>query len=280
LNIGFVLASNSDNTNWKIENLVLSFLLQDVPENKLTTQPLDEKTMEPFLGAYQFESPRNEIAAILDKVNNLQRIYIENGELYSKQLFGNATRLVQTAPFTFTWPDSNTPMIIFTKNEDGKEVMCIGGAYYEKTSYEWALFKKVASAIALVLALSSIIFAIISTLGAFLGNVKWSDLILRFIPMIALILLLLAVTELLQVQEHTYLLSELETINGRTLIIFVGTLSFGLLSSTSLIYAIAQFRKMKSRWFAWYSLMLSISLVAITLVLLDAGWIGLRTWAM
>ncbi len=171
-------------------------------------------------------------------------------------------------------------MIVFTKNEDGKEVMCIGGTYYERTSYEWAIFKKVAFAIVIVLALSSFILAIVSTLGAFLGKVKWRHLIPRFMPMIALILLLLAVSELLQVQEHTYLLAELETINARSLTIFIGTLSFGVLAAIQLIYIIAKFRKTRSRWFAWYLLMMSISFVAITLVLLDAGWIGLRTWAM
>lgn len=280
LNIGFIIASNSDNNNSKIENLVLSFLLKDAPEKKLATQPLDEEAMEPFLGAYQFENPRNEIATILDKVNNLQRIYIENGELYSKHLFGNATRLVQTSPRTFTWPDANTPMIVFTKNEEDKEVMCIGGTYYEKTSYEWSIIKKLVLASAIALAVSSIILAIISTLGAFLGKVKWTDLIFRFMPMIALVLLILAITQLLQVQEHTYLLAELGTINARSLIIFIGTASFGVLSAIHFIYIITKFRKTKSRWFAWYLLALSISLVTITLILLDAGWIGLRTWAM
>ncbi|HEX5169261.1 MAG TPA: serine hydrolase domain-containing protein [Cyclobacteriaceae bacterium] len=280
LNIGFVIASNSDYNNFKIENLVLSFLLRQAPERKQISQALDEGEMKPFLGAYQFESPRNEIAAILDKIGNLQRIYIENGDLYSQPLFGRATKLVQTSARTFRWPDANTPMIVFTRNEGGKAVMCIGGTYYEKVSYSWAIAKKVAVLVAILLALSSLVYAIISTIGAISGKVKWTELIFRFTPMIALIVLMLAVTKLLQVQEHTYLLYELNTVNARTLTIFVGTTLFGVLSLVNLVFVIREFKKIRSRWFAWYLLLMGLSFACITLLLLDAGWIGLRTWAM
>ena len=57
LGIGFVLASNSNNNNYRVEDLIVSYFEQNIPAKNLPIQSIDKKAMEPFLGRYQFESP-------------------------------------------------------------------------------------------------------------------------------------------------------------------------------------------------------------------------------
>ena len=98
--------------------------------------------------------------------------------------------------------------------------------------------------------------------------------------MIGLGLLVWAVLNLLEVQNYTYKLAELHTINWLTMIIFLGTSAFCIASIVSLFFSIRMFRKQKKRWFAYYFLLTNISLFFIAAILWQNGWIGLRTWAL
>jgi CubicO group peptidase (beta-lactamase class C family) len=280
LDIGFVLASNSNNKNYRIEELIVSYLEQNMPANNLPTQSIDKKAIEPFLGRYQFESPRNEISAFSDKFQNAPKIYLKNDRLYFKPLIGDPLELLQTGPMTFAWRGMNMPLICFTKNDKGKNVMMIAGTYYEQTLNFWAVLKRIVLIIALIFSLSSVILGIVSLIGKILGKLSWRDLIPRVIPIIGLGLLVWAVLNLLEVQNYTYKLAELDTINLRTMIVFSGTSAFGIASIASLFFSIRIFNKQKKRWFAIYSLLISMSLFLIAAILWQNGWIGLRTWAM
>src|SRR5258705_11356843 len=226
--IGFVLASNSNNDNFRIEDVIVSYLEQNMTAKNLPIQSLDKKAIEPFLGRYQFESPRNEISAFSDKFQNAPRIYLKNDRLYFKPLVGGPQELLQTGPMTFAWRGMNMPLICFTKNGQGKNVMMIGGAYYEQTSDFWAMLKRIVLIIALVFSLSSVILGIASLIGMIIGKLSWRETIPRVMPMIGLVLLVWAILNLLEVQNYTYKLAELDTINLLTMIIFLGTTAFGI----------------------------------------------------
>ena len=154
------------------------------------------------------------------------------------------------------------------------------GAYYEQTPNFWAIFKRVALAIALIFSLSSFILGIASVIGKIIGKLSWLDIVPRVIPMIGVGLLIWAVLNLLEVQSYTYKLAELYTINSLTLIVFLGTAVFGIATIASLFFSIRMFSKQKKGWFAFYFLLTSISLLFIAAILWQNGWIGLRTWAM
>jgi CubicO group peptidase (beta-lactamase class C family) len=280
LGIGFVLASNSNNNNYRVEDLIVSYFEQNIPAKNLPIQSIDKKTIEPFLGRYQFESPRNEISAFSDKFQNAPKIYFKSGILYFKPLIGDPSELLQTGPMTFAWRGMNMPLICFTKNDKGKNVMMIAGAYYEQTSNFWAMLKRVIIIMALIFALSSVIMGIASLIGVIIGKLSWRDIIHRVIPMIGLGLFVWAVLNLLEVQNYTYKLAELDTINLRTMIIFSGTSAFGIASIVSLFFSIRMLSTPNKRWFAYYFALTSISFFFITAILWQNGWIGLRTWAL
>lgn len=278
LGVGYVVASNCNNNNYRIEELIVSYLEQNLPAKELITQPIDEKKMKPLLGRYQFESPRNEISAFADKLHEAPKIFFEKGKLYFKPFMEDPSELVQTSPMTFAWKGSNMPMICFTKN-DGKNVMLIGGSYYEQTSNFWAILKRAIIITALLLVLLSVISGIISFVIAIAGKLTILKMMYGTLPIIGVACLAWAIYYLLQVQQYTYKLNELDTVNFHTLIIFLGTSVFGIASIVNLFYSIKTFRKHR-RWYAYYLLLTSISFCLIAAILWQNGWIGLRTWTL
>jgi CubicO group peptidase (beta-lactamase class C family) len=280
LNIGYVIASNCNHDNYAIEELIVSFLEQNMPSKILLTQTIDKKLVAPFLGRYQFESPRNVISAFSDKLQNAPKIYFENEKLYFKPLVGAPLELVQTSAMTFAFKGRNMPLICFTKKDNGKNVMMIAGSYYEQASNFWAVFKRVIIIIALLFSLSSIILGLVSSIAALIGKLDWQEAIPRIAPTVGLAFLAWSVSYLLEIQQYTYKLSELDTVNFHTIIIFFGTSVFAVISIVSLFYSIKAFGKKDKRWFTSYLLLTSISLCLITAILFQSGLVGLRTWAL
>ena len=176
---------------------------------------------------------------------------------------------------TFAWAGDNMPMICFTKNDAGKNVMLLAGSYYEQTSDVWALAKRTLIIVALLFALSSMLSGILAILRLCAGKTNWKNSILRITPMIGLIGLALAAAALLDVQKYTYRLSLMRTLNAETLTISIGTLLFCIASLTSLISSILLYQKRSNRFQANYALLSSLSLALILAILWCNGWIGL-----
>lgn len=280
LSLGYIISSNSNCNNSQIEELIVSYFEKDLPTNPLDSQPLDIDKISPFLGRYQFDSPRFSISAFSDKLQNAPLIYLEDGKLYFKKLLGKKEELIQTAPNTFTWKGMNMDLIYFTKTEDGKRVMLIKGVYYEHTSNFYALIIRVLLSIALLFCLSSIFLGIISIIQLIRGKLPWRIALPRTLPMIGSSMLIWSFLILLDVQKYSYKLSELGSINFRTMAIFIGTSLFSILALTSLFYAIGQYKNRGKSLFVHYLLLIGISMCAIMIFLLQNEWIGLRTWSL
>jgi CubicO group peptidase (beta-lactamase class C family) len=280
LGLGFVLACNSNQDLHRIEGLIVNYLEKSHSPQPLTTEPLDVKALQPFLGRYQFESPRNEIAGFIDKLVNAPALALRGGKLYYQPLLGRASELVQTAPLTFAWAGDNLPLIRLTRNESGKRVLLVAGAYYEQTPNTWALLKRTLLAIALGCAASAILSGLLSIVQLPAGKVKKKPAFLRILLMLGLVGLVLAVSVLENVQIFSYRLSLLRTINLSTLTVFIGTLLFAGTTLTCLLFSLLLYRKWASRRAAAYFLLCSLSCCALLILLWSNHWIGLRTWAL
>jgi CubicO group peptidase (beta-lactamase class C family) len=280
LSVGYVLACNSNQDLHRIEALIVNYLTKGHPPQPLTTEPLNVKALQPFLGRYQFESPRNEIAAFKDKLVNAPELALRGDKLYYQPLLGPATQLVQTAPLTFAWTGDNLPLIRLTRNESGKRVLLVAGAYYEQTSNTWAVLKRTLLALALGFAASAVLSGLLAIVQLAMGKVRKKPALLRVLLMLGLVGLTLAVAILENVQQYSYRLSFLRTINSSTLTIFIGTLLFAGATLTCLLFSLLLYRTWASRWAATYFLLSSLSCCVLLILLWSNHWIGLRTWAL
>lgn len=280
LGVGFVIASNSNYDNEKIEELIHGFLEQNLPKNPINTQILDKKAIEPYLGFYQFDSPRNEIGRLMDKFSIAPSIILENGNLYFEKLTGEREKLTQVAPLIFLREGMNIPTIAFTKNDEGKNVMMMGGTYFEQSSKAWGLFWRGAMILMITLIVISGIVAIGALIGALMGKIAWQQVFRAFLPILAFVMLLFSLTKLIEKQQFSHALYKFREINAETLLIFGGTLFFGVAGLMCLYWAIQSFFSNKNRWFAWYWLLTYSSVFLLAAILFRYGFIGIRVWAL
>ncbi|MEM1321886.1 MAG: serine hydrolase domain-containing protein [Bacteroidota bacterium] len=280
LDIGFVIASNTDRSNRRLEGLVLQYLEGLRSQRPLRYLPLDEQALEGYLGHYELGSPRNAIAAFRDRLQKTPRIFVAQGKLFYQDFGGPARELLQTGPMTFSRSELNLPMYFFTENEAGEKVLIKGDEYYEQVSTAWVYGSKGVLALALLLIVLALPTALWALVGLIRRRMSWGELGRRCLPLAAMAALTWGLLPLIAVQTNTYLLSELGALNGRTLRIFLGTLLFALISLMTLYSAISQGRKTASGAFRWYYLACSFALLLIVVILGANGWIGLRTWAL
>ena len=280
LGVGYIMANSSNNPMWPIQRLIDTFLGENFTMKPIKTMALDEKAIEPYLGFYQFDSPRNAIAGFLDQLTTGARLYIKNDTLYNQTLMMEETALLPVAPLIFVKKGMSVPTIAFTVNREGKRVKIDMGAYFEKSSLGMAILYRLALFVSVVFMLFAVIFSVFSLVKAFMKKISFQQLLVRLLPVLALGALIWAVLNVMEVKTYIYLMPELSTITLRSVTIFVGTLLFALLSLLTLGIAIQQFRRTKSRWFAWYYLLTAFSLCFVMIILWQSDWIGLRTWAM
>lgn len=277
---GFIMSSNGNQQNPAIETLVTDYLEQSQPAASLDTIRTDTKAIAAFLGQYQFASPRNEIAELKDKLLNTPQVYLENNHVVIKNWLDETEALSQTAPFVFALQGAKTATVIFTENEAGKNVMVMNGAFFEQVPELPLLIKRWLAVAAILFMVSAALAGLISLPVAISGRLKKDKIITRLVPMPALLLLVWAVINLLQVQTESYLLSELTKIDTRSVIVFSGTLLFGVFAAVHFITVLITFKRYTSRLYAFYWITTAISFCYLAFVLWQNGWIGLRTWAM
>ena len=280
LGLGFVIASNSNNPNIKIEELVAAFVAQNAPPQKLPNQPLDRKAIEPYLGFYQFDSPRNEIARLMDLFRNGLNVYVENDTLVFKNLEGQKTKLLQTAPMVFRREGMNASTIAFTKDADGKNVLSMAGVYFEQSSYAWGMVWRSLLGLMLILVLVSGIAAMGSLLGAVRRKLTWRVVFVRFIPIVSTAFFGYAFTKLLEKQQFSYLIYQFNDLNAETLLIFVATTFFGLAGVICGYFAFNMTKQANHIWGKWFWRLTYVSMAVLAIVFFKYGIIGIRTWAM
>ncbi|MEO6313591.1 MAG: serine hydrolase domain-containing protein [Chitinophagaceae bacterium] len=280
LGSGFIVSSNGNQPNYQVERLIVDFLEQQIPAQMPAPTATDSVIIHPYLGQYQFESPRNEVSAFKDRLMNTVTVYLDKHQLYVKPIFGDPLKLVATAGLQFAHEGANTATIVFTKNAEGNNVMVMDDAYFVQTSLFRAKFPFWVAMTAMLLAMSAALAGLFSLGAIAIGRVENKKRLIRVLPLAAMLLLCWSVMHLLQVEEETYLLSELTNINSRTMIIFSGTLLFGIIALLHVVLVISRFRLINNRVFAAYWLLASLSIFYIALLLFQNGWIGLRTWAM
>ncbi len=278
LGVGFVISTNSNYNNHRIENLISSYLQKNAPRKIVKIQPLDRKAIEPFLGYYEFRNSRNEIGAFKDRLLGLVKIYTKGDKLFFKPLLGAPFELKATSPTTFTGNDMNMEIAAFTQNHGGKLVVVAFTQYHEKVNGTLAIFQRIVVLLAALLVVSSIFMGGAALFLVVFKYIKWEDALPRIVPALGVILLFVAVFNLLEAQTATYLLAYLATPSPMALTIFFGTLAFGISTFVSLYFAYWLLSNNQNRWYSGYYVFMSLSMLLIFIILWQNGWIGLRTW--
>lgn len=281
--VGYVLLVNTGNPGkfmHEASRLIVAYLMRGQPKPVMPTPPAaDAATLTAVSGYYRESNPRNQVLAMNDYLFGVAHLYPDGkGGLTLQPLFDDPVTLLPAGQGL--WRNAKHPgadTATFT-DADGDQVLDhqpdASGEYAVKTSWVSAYVPMLLFFGALILMLSSVLFALVWIFRKLIGHMPgvkhWS---VRVLPLLASISLFAMFGSLINVAPI-----ELGVVNVKTACFFVFSLLFAILSVAALAQVLRSYKWDVNRWMRWHSTLVAGACFGMSLLLGAWGFIGLRLW--
>jgi CubicO group peptidase (beta-lactamase class C family) len=280
-NWGYVVLLNSTVSGKALEDmnhLAIEFLSKDFPKPQQPVVQLSANELKKFAGYYAPRAPRSQLLAFMGELAGGTWIRVADGKLQCSGLFARGDVLLPVGKNLFRgekepeatavfFPDASGRMIYVRSGEDGEP-------YGERVIPIWLYTRLVILAASVVLMASAPLFALVWGLLWPFGKLKGvKHLRVRAVPLFAVLSL---VGILYSFNKAT---GDISVLNLWSLLIFVGTVAFALLSLAGLALSVSVPREEIHKAVRIHSLLVSAACCIVTLFLSAWHLIGLRLWA-
>jgi CubicO group peptidase (beta-lactamase class C family) len=284
-NWGYVVLLNSTVSYQALEDmnhLAIDFLSKDFPKPQQPVVQLPVSELKKFGGFYAPRAPRNQLFAFMEDLTGGTWIRVGNGRLQRAGLFSKKDDLLPVGKNLFRGEKDPEASAVFFPDQTGRMIYVRSGGdgepYGERIIPLWPYSRLAILAGACVLMASALPYALfwglLLLLGRFIERFRSvKHLRVRLVPLLA-VLSLLAVG--FAVSKAT---SDIGELNFWSLIVFVGTVVFAVLSLTGLAFAVSVPRAGIHKWVRIHSLLVSVACCIVTIFLSAWHLIGLRLWA-
>jgi CubicO group peptidase (beta-lactamase class C family) len=116
--------------------------------------PAPSRPLEQYVGSYRHASPGVEFLRFRSDIYDGVRVVARDGQLWVEGA-RRGGRLVPTGPDRFRFPRDNDSSVVFGRSAEGRQSLLMKGGYYEQESAWWAMARKAAMELALLLMFSS-----------------------------------------------------------------------------------------------------------------------------
>ena len=280
-NWGYVVLLNSTVSGQALEDmnhLAIDFLSKDFPkpQQPVVSPPADE--LEKFAGFYAPRAPRNQLLAFMEDLTGGTRIRVANGRLQRAGLFSKKDDLFLVGKNLFRGEKEPEASTVFFPDQTGRMIYVRSGGdgepYGERISPLWPYSRLAILAVSCILMASALLYALVWLLLWLFGKLKGvKHLRVRVVPLLAVLTLLAVVFAFGKVT------SDIGELNFWSLLVFVGTVLFGLLSLAGLAFAVSVPKAEIHKWVRIHSLLVSVACCIVTIFLSAWHLIGLRLWA-
>lgn len=278
LGIGFALSINSSSAdNSTVEDLVIRFITQGraptLPGGKVT---IEAQAIAPYLGYYEYRSPRNQILYFLESITDGGKLSLQNDTLMYQLFAGKeAEKYVHAGNMQFRKIENNSPTFLLTTDAEDKPVISARG-YYEKTSafayWTWRITFFATAIISLLILPIALIWWLVRLIRR-KSKTGWQTLLLQALSILSFVVAFLILNGLLNDMHSA------GELNARTIAVMLLTTLFGLLALLGLPLLWRQWQKINSKALRLYLLINGLSLVYLAGYFAIHGWIGIRLWA-
>ncbi len=274
----YTVSTNCNTNLWPVSQVIEDFLTKDIQAPPLTALPIDQPTIEPLLGYYQFMNPKNERWEFYKRIfSGITLVSIHQDKLTIDAGNGPVDSLIQMGKGIFRFKGDIIPSAVIGQDEEGRAFFQgYGNRFYRKTSYAPILLQKIPIYLGLLAAGLSLLY---TTAGILLILAKKSNLRKLSIPLfssagilcLALSYRLLRATDAIHKELFTYL-------NATSFFIFAGMILFALGVILGAYALYRQWGKLTKPWIRFALLFNSIFLFYLVVLLTIHGWIGVPLW--
>lgn len=271
---GYAISNNASGDMSKIEGLIVRYLSQGLSLVKPKKETITEGIIDTFSGYYDFKSPRNQLFAFLDGINQNINVSFTGDTLVIHRLFSSSTKYLHTGNNLYRSIDNSAATLALTYDEDQKPVLAGRFGYYEQNAYipfqrAWFFSALAFIGIFLLFGLIWLILRLFKTVKAeTIPPVLW-----LWLSVVGLLATTIAFTTAAQD------FPSIGAVNPLTITVFVGTLLFGIGAILGVAFLFRNFRKIRSNFLRFYLLVSGIAILSFAIFLFLHGWIGLQFWS-
>jgi CubicO group peptidase (beta-lactamase class C family) len=276
LDVGFFLSNNGQAGNYRITDLITEFLVNYTRSDLPTAKKLNKNEIKPWLGYYKSHCSRNEILKVVDDILGSRTLYIENDTLFSAGFLVKKEAFIPVSDFQFRkYSQPIATSILVT--DAGKPALFVDENYYEKISpVPYNIHRSIIFG-ALLLGAISTILSVVWTILFFMSRLTGKELMGRSIPTFAMLSLIMMLTVFMRNVDLKNIYN-LASVNIWTVIIFIGSVLFPLLSCLSLYRSIRVWKITKGKVLKTFQVICSACLCYLAIDLALYGWFAIRIW--
>jgi len=281
LGVGYVILLNSHlfpttPSRTKIGNLIWNTFFSDYKFEQDPKITLSEEILKKYEGFYQYINIRFAITEFVSRLDSNKWIFVKNGRLYQKKLFGEPKELVPVGQNKFRRVYELKPSIVFGTTDDGQKFMHkLINTFYIKTSPLWPMALVFTFVFCLIIILTTPLYGLSWIIySAFKGLKSGSNLWAKILPILAAFAFILIFVFVLCADIS----KTATTFNFVTFGIFISSILFCVLSFLSLPVSLFALIKNKKTLILVYSFIISLCCTLVTLYTLYYKLIGVKLW--
>ena len=262
----------------EIEQLLYAYMTHGAQAHQEPATKLPTGASE-WTGYYQFAAPREQKLRCLDLLLGGEFVSVKGDTMRARPVLGSARPLIPVGDNQFRTEQSEAATTIFTTDGKDNPVMVLTAPpdipipeYYVKTNPIWPMIRLVLVFGAIVLMLSSILFAFIWIPRKMLGA-RIEHLAIRILPLLATLSLIAAFAMALT-SAPVYLARE----GAASLTYFIGTIAFAIFSLIGLALVLGSWQAQIHRGVRIHSFLVALACVGLTSYLAYWGQLGVRLW--
>ena len=234
-------------------------------------------TLKSYEGYYQLKSPRFELLdKYLEELFHGYHIEFKGDSLHAYGFKRPYQVMLPVTSTIFRKPGETLPSFLFTTNQEGHKVLYEWGAYYEKAPYAKILVTRILVLGSLVCGILLILSSVFWLFRSIFKKLAWKEYFKRSLSAFGVLSLIIAFGALAYMATNVSLMG---TVNLFTLIFFMGTLLFAVLSIAGFMLTIKRLGQITNKLTKWYLAVTSTWLLALVVFFFHYDWIGLRMWS-
>ncbi|MCZ4222538.1 serine hydrolase domain-containing protein [Pedobacter rhodius] len=278
--IAYAIANNSGENNWRISQIIESFITRDLPPVLLNSSVENLDRFREFDGYYALANPKNDRWDFLQKIFNGVTVRFSNQKIILKNNRGHIDTLVHVRGNLFRIQSEIIPAFIFSKDENGTPFLqgYNTSEFFTKVAKAPIVIQQYLFYAGLLSILIALILGFVALILLLFKKINYQRFFLLALPALAGLSGLLAYRKLSITDEVNKI--AFSSINATTLFIFFTSLSFGFLTIISLILLIKQWNILKNKFVKITLTFTIIMLCYLTGIFILNGWIGVRIWAL
>ena len=277
---GYSLMINSENGNTRnrISKLIRDFQIKDLESNEIITGKPLLKLEKSISGYYVPINPRIQKLYFLERIIDAKKIWYQNDSIYKKNILGGIPQtFLPIAENQFIEKSAGKIAMVLADDPLEGEVLFLDFRVLKPVSPLLIFGQLSIAGLWLFLLVSSIILGLVWSVRYWMGKVSGgANISIRLWPLIASLFFLIMMIIMSFGFKNS--IENFGNISFFSISIMVLSIGFALASVWSVFNIIRNRKAKTNRFFYWYSAILAVFHLTVTVYLLAHGWIGIQSW--